>query len=202
MGSLADDLTDADAEGWIAAAGLSPANLPTVTGKSLNKFLRPSVFRAMWRSQRGQDWARKLAFRDVSFADHIRAPMFLYGMEMLHQAALPPGPLTREQDELLWQLVQDVYQAYLARQLTEKHLVMVGLVAEGIPHLPGLGWKELSASLVPPLQGSVAYLFGQRYLRLNKREEAAGFFRDALSVAPPKGSLRDLTQAELDRLKP
>ena len=43
---------------------------------------------------------------------------------------------------------------------------------------------------------------GQRYLRLNRAEDATFFFQTALDDAPPGSPLETLAQAELNRLAP
>jgi hypothetical protein len=84
-------------------------------------------------------------------------------------------------------------------KLTLPQLIQIGLTWKGTTSY--LGWAGVSPNLDPALRGPSAYIFGHRYLRLNRRQEALALFRTALADAPPGSSLRRLAQAELDRLK-
>jgi tetratricopeptide (TPR) repeat protein len=205
LASLTDDLSDRDAEmclAWLFQLGErnSPANSMLRGWAPSAAQLRP-VLAAMWQTPRGQEWARKIAFRDLSYREYVRIPAFLLVAELLHHMALPPGPPSAEQDALLWQLVQDGYAAYLDGKIGNDLFAAFGLILKGHPNLPGLGWKKVADSLGPSLRGPIAYVFGQRYLRLHKPNEAAEFFRAARDSAPADSPLRRLAQAELDRPK-
>jgi len=51
------------------------------------------------------------------------------------------------------------------------------------------------------LRGPIAYLFGQRYLRLDKRLEARMFFQTARDDGPANSALRRLAEDRLKELK-
>jgi tetratricopeptide (TPR) repeat protein/predicted Ser/Thr protein kinase len=209
LASLTDDLNENDAEmylTWLLQMNAQFGDRRSPVSSMLRALtpsaaeLRP-VFASMWQTPRGQEWARKIAFRDLLYRDCVRIPAFLLVAERLHQKAFPPGALNAEQDALLWQLVQDGYAAYLDGKIGNDLFAAFGPILKGYPNLPGFGWKKVADSLGPSIRGPMAYVFGQRYLRLHKPKEAAEFFRAARDPAPADSPLRRLAQAELDRLK-
>ncbi len=206
LGSLTGELSDRETDDALiqlftlgdGLASPRDSNSPVARlAKMLD--LRPAVFREMWRTPRGREWARRIAFRDLGYADYVRVPIFLCAAEYAHQAALP-GKLSPEQDELIWKWVQDSHAAFLAGQIKPNHLLALGSVWKGL-NIPGFGWTQVARALPPAWRGPTAYLFGHRYLRLGKPKEAAAFFRTARDDAPANSALRRLARAELERLK-
>ncbi len=156
----------------------------------------------MWRTPRGREWARRHAFRDLTYAESARAPAFLVVSEAIRQQ-ISADPLTKEQDDLIWQLVEGFYFAYLedpdgaAEQLVPLAATWFG---KGSPTILAHAWQSVAPKLKSSVRGPVAYVFGLRYrLKLKKpAKETAVFFQTALADAPPESALR-LAQEELDR---
>jgi WD40 repeat protein/predicted Ser/Thr protein kinase len=198
LGSLTNELTDAEVRACMDRL-LATASADSPVMKMLRAFPLPAAaYREAWRSFRGRQFAKKFAYRDLSFTDFVRVPAFLVLAETLHQGALP-GPLSKDQDDLLWKLVQDAFTAYAEGRLNPVQYLQLGITWKGSSG--SFGWGAVSGSLKPSLRGPLAYLFGHRYLRLKKKEEAAMFFRTALADAPPNSSLKRLAQPQLDHLK-
>jgi len=159
----------------------------------------PRVLRDMWRTTRGRESARQIAFRDLPYNDFFRLPMFLLASEELHQGALL-GELTSEQDKLIWQLVNDGFSRFAEGKLTIEQLGRLGSSWKGSTGI--FGWAGVKDSLDRTLLGPTAYVLGHRYLnRLKKSQEAKAFFETARESAPTGSILRRLAQAELDRLQ-
>jgi hypothetical protein len=156
----------------------------------------PSVYREMWRTPRGKGLARRVAFRDLSYAEYHRLPLCLMLEEAMHELALP-GDLTAEQEELLWGLAQAVQTAAAARELGWVELTALATTAKGTPFL----WEGVKGKLGPSLRGPFAYVFGRVYLRKDRPKEAEAFFRTARDGADPASPLYRLANAELERLK-
>jgi tRNA A-37 threonylcarbamoyl transferase component Bud32 len=168
------------------------------------KKLMSAVLRETWRTPRGRDWARRLAFRQLSYAEYLQVPFFLVGAEFVHQGALP-AKLSPQQDALVWKLVHDCHAAYVSGSISRRHVLSLGTVWEGFS-LPGFGfgWKEVDNSVLkkqPQIRGPLAYVFGHRSLRLNRPRDAVTFFVTARDTAPAGSPLHRLAQDELDRLK-
>lgn len=204
MSSMVDDMSDADAEQLLAG-------LMAFAGKDnpvFNKLMKPSVLRSTWRSPRGREVARHIAFRDIPFSEVARFPLLLGWIEFVHQVCLnAPEPLTPDQDELLWRMSGDIYGAYRDGVLNDRYLLPFGAIVAGNPNAPGMGWREVSTLLekTPTLRGPLAYIFGRRYLKKSDPKTALAFFRSALADAnrePVQPILRRLIQPEIDALAP
>jgi tetratricopeptide (TPR) repeat protein len=212
LGSLTQQLSDVEVGQLLAAL------VPVATGEApirrMADLVPPAVVREMWRTPRGRDWARRIAFRDLSFTDYLRIPLLLAATQAIREIALPAEPaaqdpklndyLLRNQEQVFWQLAEDAYIAYLSRKINESHVLALALLFKGNnASVPLLGWQALSSVMQPRLRGPVAYVFGQRYLRMKRTPEAKHFFRVALEDAhrTGEGRLELLAQAGLDRFE-
>jgi hypothetical protein len=199
LASLTGQLSDADAANclaWVAnftASNTAIAQLPALVNPP------PAVWKEMWRRPRGREWARRIAFRDLTLGEYVRVPVYLAAAETMRQSALPDAA-TPQQEDVIWKLVEDMHAAYLDGRLQQMHVVPVAFTWKGTPNVPGFGWKEVAAQLDPPLRASLAYLFAQRYLRLGKPDEAANFLRTAVADATPDSAVHQLAQESLDDL--
>jgi tetratricopeptide (TPR) repeat protein len=198
MASLANDLSESEADKVFhklveALAGDSmPAKLAGMFKIS------GSLFRDMWRSDRGRLFAQRVASRSFSIADHFRIPALLMVAEKFHQDAMP-GKISKEQDDILWDTVTRGFEAYAKGKLDQIQVMQLALAWKGTFNF--LGWGGVAGKLDPALRGPLAYVMGHRYLRLGKPKEAATFFRTALADAPANSALRRLAQVEIDRTK-
>jgi tetratricopeptide (TPR) repeat protein len=197
LGSLCDDLSDAEAEAVLARYFSTLASDSPVATLKAAYPVPPALFRAMWRSPRGREWARRFVYLDLSFADYLRVPALLMLAEVGRQDAFPDG-LSPEQDALLWKTCEDTFAGLLGGKLGKTQCLQLLLTWKG--SMDFFGWKSLAPTLAPDRRGPLAYLVGRRYLRLNRSQDAAALFRTALADAPPESPLRRLAQAELDQL--
>jgi tetratricopeptide (TPR) repeat protein len=217
MGSLADDLSDADADELVGLLG------PYLPPGALLVFPRPEwlatpVPRRLCQSPRGRAFARRLAFLASPPAELLREPVVLWAAGTMHHGAFNGAPLDRAQEALLWQLAEDGYAIYFPGRLRFEELraqlvpllslwnptfgrLVAPFLARGGPAggFPSR-WEDVAPTLDKRLRGPVAWLLGHRSLRLGKRGAARDLFRYALAEAPPGSDLRRLAQAELDRL--
>jgi tetratricopeptide (TPR) repeat protein len=204
MASLTGEMTDADAEQLLGA-------LMSFSGKDnpvFNKMMRPSMLRATWRTPRGRDIARRLAFRDLPFADAVRYPLFLGWIALLHETCFDAAELlSPDQDELLWRMSTEIYAAYRVGTLNERYLLPFGAIVAGNPNAPGMGWREVALLLQksPTLRGPLAQVFGHRYLKKGDPKTALMFFKSAAADAdrdPPQELLRRLAATQIEALTP
>ncbi|HLY73596.1 MAG TPA: hypothetical protein VKU80_05715, partial [Planctomycetota bacterium] len=202
MASLSSDMSDVDAEQMLSG-------LMSFAGKDnpiFNKLMRPSVLRATWRTPRGREIARHVAFRDVPFSDVARFPLFVRWIAFIHEVCFTASePLSPDQDELLWGMSGEIYAAYRDGMLTDRYFLPFGVIVSGNPSAPGMGWPEVAKLLepIPKLRGPLGYVFGQRYLKKGDPKIALLFFRSALADSdrePPQPLLRRLARTEIDAL--
>jgi serine/threonine protein kinase len=159
----------------------------------------PGVLRDMWLHPRGREWARRIAYKDLSYGEYTGVPFLLFSAEFLHQRVLP-GPLSAEHEALLWKLSEDLRAAWVNETLTQSHLVSLGYAWKGLD----FGWTAVDGAVLkaqPQLRGPLAYLVGHRRLAQKQRAAAVRFFTIARDTAATDTPLRRLAQAELDRLK-
>jgi tRNA A-37 threonylcarbamoyl transferase component Bud32 len=199
--ALTDELTDAEAEEAVGqlVKGFAGKEAPPQFAAVAARF-PPSALREMWKTPRGREYARRIAFRDLPYAESLRAPVLLLGAEIVRQEGFG-GELSAEQDELVWQAASASYALYADGKVGTAQALQLGLAwKKGITGL--LGWASVAPSLPAEVRGPLAYAFGHRLLRLKMPREAEDLFRSALADAPRDSPLRRLAQAELDRLKP
>jgi tetratricopeptide (TPR) repeat protein/predicted Ser/Thr protein kinase len=204
LSSLTGEMSDADAErqigGLMAFAGRD--------NPVFSKLMRPSMLRASWRTPRGRDVARHIAFRDIPFEDLARWPLYLGWIAFIHEVCFTASePLSSDHDELLWRMADEIYSAYRDGTLTERYFLPFGAIVAGNPNAPGMGWPEVSKLLERnlKLRGPLAYIFGQRYVKKGDLKIALMFYRSAAADAdrdPAQPLLKKLAQAEIDARTP
>jgi serine/threonine-protein kinase len=202
LGSLSNDLSDADAEkmlaDWSATFAKSSPLVTALRNRLVPVPLIASTLRNTWRSERGRQYARQIAFQGYFSKDCLRAEICLTVAEMIHQGAVT-GDLSPEQGALIWQLVQDLYTGYVSGRITEAQLFQMALVWTGTTAF--LAWESFAPMLDPSVRGPLAYVLGHRSLRLAKPKAAVELFGTALKNAPANSVLWRLNQDELDRLR-
>jgi hypothetical protein len=199
VSSLADDLSEADARQ--ALDDLLAAFATTETGRYVKTVnIPPAALREMWRSRRGREYARKIAFHEISYPEYVKVAPFLLAQQMMRQGAFA-SELSADQDSLLWALVEDTYAQFRSGKVGKTTLLVLGVSWKGEPGL--LGWGAASRALSPALRGPWAYVMGHRYLHHHKKPRVAvTMFRTALADAPADSLLKRLAQAELDKREP
>jgi serine/threonine protein kinase/WD40 repeat protein/tetratricopeptide (TPR) repeat protein len=198
LASLADKLTDADAEKFLAkvahAVSGDDSMVKTVTSTLT---VPPAVLRKMWRTPRGKELVRQIAFQEISFQHVLRKPPVLLITEWVKYGATGDH-ISADQDQLLWKTFDDFYGAYEAGKMPTGQVLPLALTWKGISG--AFGWGGVEADLDPAIRGPFAYVFGHRYLRLKKEEQARRFFETARDHAGGNALLRRLAEEELKRL--
>jgi hypothetical protein len=204
LASLTNELTRADAEQMVAGVlGGTKDRSPMLALFRLELFPLAELevaLRAAWQSRRGHEYARRIAFRDISQAEMLNVQVVLGLVEGCRAGAFGPGKLSPGQDELLWQLFSDACQAQFRGELTHEQIVQIVAAWAGISG--EFGWATVARKLSPSLRGGLAYVMGNRYLRKNwSPQVVAHYFRTARDEAPAGSVLRRLAEAELARLE-
>jgi hypothetical protein len=198
--SLSGELTSQD--GFImynAVVSDMPVLFPAMRAAETFKFNFNdliSAFRTMWNNGRGREYARKIALLDLEFSDLYKVQVPLSAAEIGRYGAFA-GALDKDDDELLWASVQNLYQEWQDRKLSDANCVQLMATWFGFR----LSWSLVAPQLEPRTRGLVAYVAGHRYQKLNKPSDARSFFQTALSDSSPGTTLHRCAQAALDRLK-
>jgi WD40 repeat protein/tRNA A-37 threonylcarbamoyl transferase component Bud32/tetratricopeptide (TPR) repeat protein len=202
LASLTDTLTDAQADQ--ISAWLQPnMGFDSRALHSRKLFQVPSsVYRRQWQTRRGREYAKRIAFGELTWPEECRVSMQLCAAELIHQGAFPGLP-SREQEDVVWQLVQLGHEQHSVGKVT--WVQALPLAATWLDK-PGriFGWASVRGSLDPSLRGPLAYVFGKRYLHVFNKppKDVIPFFQTALKDAPAGSSLHTLAQKELDALGP
>jgi tRNA A-37 threonylcarbamoyl transferase component Bud32/tetratricopeptide (TPR) repeat protein len=158
-----------------------------------------STVRAALQTDRGREYARQVALRELTLPEEIRTLAQLILVELVRTRAFA-GQMSPEQEQLIWQSAEDLLGAYLELEINKAQVLQVLLAWKGNSGF--LGWGSVGPALEPGLRGPLAYLLGHKSLRGNDAQAAAMYFRVARSDAAADSSLQRLAQAELDRLMP
>jgi len=196
----AGDMTDAEAETFKTTLLDSIESVSGDMRRLAAQYLPASVFRAMWQSNHGREVARRSACRELSQPETFRLVMRLTVAELIRQQCWPAQSLSREQDDMVWELTARGFTAYGAGTLTTAHAGFLGVAWKRGGAL--WTWTGTERGLSDAaLRGGLSYVLGCRYLHVFKRtDDAASLFRNAVKLAAPDSSLRKLAQAELDRM--
>ena len=157
------------------------------------------TMRRMWRSPRGKAYARKIAFREVSFTEHVRIPLNLLFFELVVSRAFPTG-VSADEDAMLWEAIETGHEQYSRGRITMGHVIQVLLTLKGVTNV--LGWDGVAPSLDPSVRGPTAYVLGHWFLQRNDREKSVKFFRTAEEDGAEGSLLRRLAAQHLSQFAP
>ena len=88
------------------------------------------AFRDMYASPRGREYARKIAFLTLPAKEFFSVQMRLFTAEISHHLSFP-GPLSPENEEIIWTTVCRIHDAYNAGRLTDQGVVALHLTLNG-----------------------------------------------------------------------
>jgi predicted Ser/Thr protein kinase/tetratricopeptide (TPR) repeat protein len=192
MAGLSDTLTDEAIQrvrGRVLEGGAKKSFFVDMATSQIS----PEIYRNMWRTPRGREIARRMAWREASFGEFFRLPVFLLVTEMFRQGAFA-GPVRAEEDELVWDMVRNLYTDFIAGKVQLDHVSSVLAVWKGA----SLFWEGVAPRLSPSVRGPLAYVLGHRYRRRNQPRDAETFFRAARADAAADSVLHKLATAELE----
>ncbi len=198
MAALSGTLSDAEAgaiiQGLASAFGSEEIASQTSTWLKIT----PAVMRGTWTSPRGKEWARRMAYLDLTLVEYYWTPPRLLVYEKLRHD-LHDGQATPEQDDLLWQATVRLCDAVRTGEMTKPQIFQLLLTWRGTTNV--LGWGGVAPRLKPETRGPAAYLFGLRFRKLGKPAEAVVMFKTATADAPAGSALKKLAEAELASTK-
>jgi tetratricopeptide (TPR) repeat protein len=198
LGSLSDSLSDSDAEAMLKQLANAASSDPTIVQVFSTLQIRGEHVRSMWQSSKGQEYARKVAFLDISAKEYFRVPVQLIGYEKLRRDVFA-GKSTPAQDEICWQACTGLTTDVFDKNISRTNAVQIALGWKGT--FGFLGWGGAQASIPKTTRGPLAYLMGFRYVTLKKPGEAKQLFQQAVQDAEPGSDLAKLAAAEAAKLK-
>ncbi|MCE9564372.1 MAG: tetratricopeptide repeat protein, partial [Planctomycetes bacterium] len=197
LSSLCDKLTDAEAKDVLRDLMAMLVQDQTMTQMAGIIQLSPDVLRNAWRSPRGRELARKMAFLQFGPVEHYRNLIRVLIYEKFRQE-LCDGKPSPEQDEVLWDGVLRLGNLFFDRKLSKAQLFPAALGWKGT--IGVLGWGGVAHQLPPDTRGPVAYVLGLRYLKLNKPADAKMLFRTAVTDSAASSAVNRLATEEIAKL--
>ncbi len=151
MGSLSGEMTEQQAEN-LSTQLIAAFSSGTLIG-TMKDFVRvpPAILQKMWRTPRGREAARQIAFRQVSMADHVRLPALLLAVELAHQGAFG-GRWNGEQEQVVWESMDASLERYLQGSLSAPQITSLGMSWKGVTNF--LGWGGVANSLPPDFRAA------------------------------------------------
>ena len=151
--SLAGDVSVDDVDALIKVAnGVPGADADGVVGAMINLVVQvvpkdrmARIWQDAFRSRAGREYARKLLFREMPFAEHIESVFAILLSAAVRQEAFAKGP-SLDQDELVWQTLRNISSGCRGRQDGKIAARAIASVLGGRAGLCGLG---LGRSVVP-----------------------------------------------------
>lgn len=199
--SLAGDLTSLEAEGIIAVIKQRLAGAGTDASELTNRVpIQPAVLQQAWQSGPGQQTAKAIALGERLPAEVVADCMQVGAFALFARGAFP-GPLTADQEAVVWQLTQNGYRSYANGEISFVTLSYVGVA--WTPLLPPLStWQSLLKPLPESTRASGAYVLGRRCGNRGKPADARTLFGLARDWAGDDATLKRLADEELTQLPP
>lgn len=203
LSSLTGEFSESDVQ-WIfdkALPKLTAMKYPVID-MAMRSFLPEftpaviaSISRNTFRSERGRDVARRIAFRKGRPIVLLRDVVASAGVAGTLRLVFD-GAISQRQEQVVAQLARDSFDAVFAGELTKRQLFQAAFTWKGITSF--VGWESLAPTLDAKLRGPLAYLFGVRYLKQFKRPaDARKFFQTAVKDAGQNAPLRAIAEQSL-----
>ena len=160
----------------------------------------PEALRKMWLLPSGRDLMRKIMFREADYAEVTWGPVKQLMVAVWHVDAV--AELTPEHERILQKLADRFVEMIQQRKLGRAGLAKcANMWIGGLGAIGSFGWGGLKPLVPKDTVGSVAYVLGHRYVRLNRGMDAMQFFQTAVDSEEEGSTVRRLAQRELQRLK-
>jgi tetratricopeptide (TPR) repeat protein len=206
LASLSDEFNDHDYNQLVDAVIPALKNpIVTVALKGRLRMFSTSLIRGVYQTAKGREYAKRLSIMDLGIEEFYREPIVLFVTAGVRSDAFGRKLTTEEE-----QVVREASELGLREFIVDKTsfeetadylLPLFGTWSDRLG-IFGLGsWRKVAPKLSPELRSHMAYLFGMRFLYLEKPKVAAIYFRTTIRDSPA-GSLRlQLAKAELERIE-
>ncbi len=165
--------------GSILATGNGPA-MKTLMESTLTLVDR-QMLNEMWSGERGTGFAGKFIRGEVVYPDIYSVPILLAVEELFIKGSVGRAGLTADAEAVYFHLSEDLVATLRAKEIGIPQ--MIGLLAAWKGVTGQFGWAGMQAQLPPKLRAPMAFVMGQRYVKLGKPEDAIGMFRTAKADA-------------------
>jgi hypothetical protein len=164
-----------------------------------------TAMRDMWSNQRGRDYARKYAFREISSREISDIQIPLVVSEIIRKASFDDQ--AGEADVILWKaLHDDLFRAFRTKRIDIVDAMKLIRAWQGV--LGTDGWEGVAPKLDRidrSMRAPLAYAFGCHFRRLGKFEGARKLLDDALRslvdlADAPESTLRRMIDEELKKI--
>ena len=208
LGGLGGEWKDGDLPSLRKAISETYAHLDTGSDSARQMLYKnaPALFSmqvclALCRGERGSAYARDFIRGDLLFFETYRMPYVLMVEELFIQGSIGREKLTAEQEALYWKASGIISDSVREKQISTAQALSLLAAWKGVTNI--FGWEGTQAQLPPRMRGPVAYIMGQRYVKLGKKEDALGMFRAAKTDAAQlkDAPLAALVDVELRNLK-
>ncbi len=199
LGGLSGELTDEDMPSLRKAISDIYSQLDAGTNsarqmmlKNMPALVSRQVALSLCTGERGAVYARSFIRGGLLFSEAYRMPFIFMLDELFIQGGIGREKLTSEQEAVYWRISEMLNDALRDKQLSSAQMLSVLAAWKGVTNL--FGWAGAEAQLQPKMRGPLAYIMGQRYVKLGKKEDALGMFRTAKADA---AQLKDAPLAAL-----
>jgi hypothetical protein len=207
LGSLSNAITANDADLFLSHVLQGNTRAVSAGLGYLRQHLLPnsvvaSHLRNMWRTSHGREYARAMAFGQLSSRMETTSQVILSAFEIARhviQNTDDPQPLSKDEDEVLWKTSQELIAGYQDGILKETQGLQLYFALIGNNN--SLGWQAVAPTLKPRYRGPLAYVFGRRCVHLKRLDEARAMFRSAINDAAQGSAVQRLANAELRRIE-
>lgn len=201
LGSLSGELRQEDVDqalGRILNEGGNSSDLlsfKAVAGRSAIL----STLRQMWRTALGMRYAEAFAFESLTMRDRLKLPLVLAATEFVHQNAFA-GDLQDDHVELVFAALSDLFDDYVLKGTVSSF--QIGLLAgtwKGVTSI--FGWSGVARTLTPKQRGTMAYIMGHRFVRLDQTATAEDFLTTASKDLDPELALAKIAKTDVQLIR-
>jgi len=199
LGSLSGKLAEQDTRLFIDGLKGNTAGgqfaLLTAAQSIVNPESMTPVFRRMWTTPRGRQYAEAFAFESVTMRERLSIPLLLAVTELIRLRAFS-GDLSKTQEEIIWQTARGAFDRVLTQgQLNSADLIQLLLAWKGTTNI--FGWAGVAPNLDESFRAEVAYVLGHKYLTMGKEQQAVAFLKLVADSADPDSPLRTLAEDDM-----
>lgn len=204
LASLSDEGDEADIQKTLQSLlGNFGSNTPVALGLQLltaspgGQRRLGRACKQMWKTERGMNLARGVAYQQISFQEIVRDPALLLASHVTASLVRPAG-LSGEEEAMAWQLTKGFHDAIvLDNSLGNDRLAALAAGQLSPAMLPAAAEKFRD---MPEIGGPLSYFVGLQLLQKSRPDLARKCFSMAMQTPMASDTLIGLAKAELAKL--